>query len=255
MIGALLLMAMSTGPVAPAAAGPGALVLHGGGAGSETARRRALELAGGPAACVLVVPQAAADAAEAGRDLAAWFRQAGARTVEVLQPAEGPGAVAAVERADLVWITSGNQSRLMAALQAAGVAGAIRRHHAAGAVVGGTSAGMAAVSGVMIAGSPETPDGPTPTAAGLDLWPGVLVDQHFVARGREPRLRRALRDHPGLLGVGIDEGCFVVVHGRTFTVAGTGSVVVIRDPNEGAPAVVVPVGAAHDLQRSLTVFP
>ena len=72
------------------------------------------------------------------------------------------------------------------------------------------------------------------TADNVELWPGlglfdgVIVDQHFVARQRHNRLISAVLEHPGLLGVGIDEGTAVWVRpDGTFTVLGDGWVVVL----------------------------
>ena len=125
-----------------------------------------------------------------------------------------PGAAReTIEAADLIWMPGGDQNRLMAALQKADLVNAIRDRHRKGATVGGTSAGAAVQSGVMITG--EAPldtirRGATVTADGLDLWPGVIVDQHFVRRQRFQRLLAAVLDRPQLVGVGIDEGTAAV---------------------------------------------
>jgi cyanophycinase len=85
-----------------------------------------------------------------------------------------------------------------------------------GGVVGGTSAGAAIMSQLMIMGGfPQAGLG-----EGFGFLPGTLVDQHFMRRKREPRLRHALSSYPRLVGLGIDEDAVVVVHGRTLTVHG-----------------------------------
>jgi len=62
---------------------------------------------------------------------------------------------------------------------------------------------------------------------GLGLFPGVIVDQHFVARGRHNRLISVVLEHPDLLGVGVDEATAVWVRPNgTFQVLGEGWVVV-----------------------------
>jgi cyanophycinase len=62
---------------------------------------------------------------------------------------------------------------------------------------------------------------------GLGLFKGVIVDQHFVARGRHNRLMSVVLEHPALLGVGIDEATAVWVRPNgTFEVLGDGWVVV-----------------------------
>jgi cyanophycinase len=69
--------------------------------------------------------------------------------------------------------------------------------------------------------------GATVIAKGLGLWPEALIDQHFLKRQRDNRLISAVMDRPALVGVGIDEGTAVIVHGASFEVAGKSSVVVI----------------------------
>jgi cyanophycinase len=227
----------------------GRLVLHGGGQTNTDFRRRVLELAGGPDANVLVLPQATT-LDDVNDVLPALWREAGAtRPVELLDLADHAAATRQVEAADLIWITSGNQNRLMSALTGTGVAEAIARRFRAGALVGGVSAGAAVMSGVMITGDPIDPKtGRTPTARGLDLWPGVVVDQHVLARDRLQRLEKALP--PSLIGVGIDERTWVEVEpgGRKFKVSGT-SLVVVIDPSRGAEGRLVRLGpgASYDL--------
>src|SRR6185295_17336884 len=98
--------------------------------------------------------------------------------------------------------------------------------------VGGTSAGAAVMSRVMIVGG-ETADltivrsGTVLTADGLGLIPGAIVDQHFVRRQRFNRLLSAVLDHPDLVGIGIDEKTAIVVSGSSFEVVGDSNVLVV----------------------------
>jgi cyanophycinase len=180
----------------------------------------------------------------------ALWREAGAtQKVEFLDLADRDAALEQVNAAGLIWITSGNQNRLMDALAGTGVVEAIGRRYREGALVGGVSAGAAVMSGVMITGDPIDPTtGRTPTARGLGLWPGVVVDQHVLARHRLERLEKALP--PKLIGIGVDERTWVEVEpgGRSFKVAGTSQVVVIY-PSRGTEGRQVRLGpgATYDL--------
>ena len=80
--------------------------------------------------------------------------------------------------------------------------------------MGGTSAGAAVMSDLMIAGDS------LPIDRGLALWPEVVVDQHFVARKRFNRSLRTIMRNPTRLGVGIGESAAVLVD----PVEGTGEV-------------------------------
>jgi cyanophycinase len=89
-----------------------------------------------------------------------------------------------------------------------------------GGVIGGTSAGAAVMSGVMIAGGNPRPR----LVEGFDWVPDAIVDQHFSERDRRSRLEAALKTHPERWGIGIDEGTAVVVRSRRLEVLGKGSV-------------------------------
>ena len=176
------------------------------------------------------------------------WRELGATSVSVLELREPDAAVKAVETADLIWMPGGDQNRLMKVLSPTGVPAAIQKRFRGGAVVGGTSAGEAVLSQVMITGQAELDRihrGATQTAEGLALWPRAIVDQHFVKRQRFNRLLSAVLDRPELVGVGIDESTAAIVHGNKVEVAGSGQVLVIdarkrRCRPEKLPTLVLP---------------
>jgi cyanophycinase len=207
----------------------GRLIVLGGGPTSVEIRTKMLELAGGLKAHILIVPQASPDPA-AGEITAKLWRDIGAAEVNVLDLSDPDKAVASVEWADLIWMRGGNQVRLMDQLVKTPVPDAMRSKLRKGAIIAGTSAGAAVMSSLMIAGSAGprgTPEGAVPrTAQGLGFWPDVIVDQHFLKRDRLERLKRAVHDHPDMVGIGIDELGAVMVSGREFEVI-TGSVVVL----------------------------
>lgn len=247
LLACLILLTGAEDPAPPSSktTSPGPLVLHGGGKGSDNARTLALKLGGGKDAHVLILPQASSEAAEAAAELTDLFKTAGASHIEVLEPSKPDAARAAIDQATVIWMTGGDQSRLLDAL-GPDLSAAIRHRHAQGAVVGGTSAGTAATTRIMITGNPDNPGDPTPTSTGLDLWPGVVVDQHFVVRKRQERLRRVVADHPGTIGVGVDESSFIVVRGRSFEVnsESAGPAVVI---STHGPDLTIPPGKSHTL--------
>lgn len=216
----------------------GHLVIVGGGPSSEVIQRRALELAGGAEARVLIVPFASRSA-DAGERTADLWRSFGAEHVEVLGADDLDAAKEQVGRADLIWMRGGSQNRLMEALlERPGLIESIRDRYVEGATVGGTSAGAAVMSRLMIAGWDGRRDGDRPRCSdGLGLWPDVIVDQHFIRRNRRVRLEAAVRENPALLGVGIDESTAVIVHGREFEVLGSSEVLVFDARKVVAPAV------------------
>jgi cyanophycinase len=152
--------------------------------------------------------------------------------------------VKAIESANLIWMPGGDQNRLMKALPA-GVIDTIRKRFREGAVVGGTSAGAAVLSQVMITGEADLRAirrGATQTADGLALWPRAIVDQHFVRRQRFNRLLSAVLDRPELVGVGVDESTAAVWRGSKLEVIGAAQVLIID-----ARKATIPAGKTGEL--------
>jgi cyanophycinase len=216
-----------------ATADSGALVIVGGGNTPPEAHRKLVEFGGGTQARVVIVPFASGQT-NAGESSIVAFRPFKPQSIEVLPETNRLAARAALERATAIWFPGGEQQRLMDKLGALNLLELIRTRHAQGAAVGGTSAGAAVMSKTMIAGSGKKPDDPPLITTGLGLWPEVIVDQHFVKRGRESRLRRAVALHPQLTGVGIDEGTAVIVRAEVFEVLGSSTVTMIEAREAGA---------------------
>ncbi len=221
-----ILIAMTALPAQPEGPPRGHLVIVGGGATPPEVYARILDMAGGPKAKVVVVPQASRDP-EGGQKVAARWQEVGAREVVILDPKQPRIALGAIESADLIWVRGGSQTLLMEALADTGLPEAIRARFHDGAIVGGTSAGAAAMSRVMIAGWSGGKADTVRLSEGLGLWPEVIVDQHFLRRKRFDRLKGVVLSHPDLVGIGIDEATAVVVTGRQFEVIGASEVVVI----------------------------
>ncbi|GAC1344601.1 MAG: hypothetical protein NVSMB14_08290 [Isosphaeraceae bacterium] len=205
----------------------GQLVIVGGGKFDVGLRKRTLELAGGPKAHVVLIPNAS-------RDKSAWpimvqrWVDAGAENVVVVDSTHPAKAVETVQSADLIWIRGGSQTLFMDSLQGTGVPEAIRTRFQQGAIIAGTSAGAAVMSDLMIAGWTRNADQRTlRTAHGLGLWPETIVDQHFLRRARTDRLKGIVLQHPELVGIGIDEATAVLVNGREFEVMGASKVIVL----------------------------
>jgi cyanophycinase len=219
--------------VAPAGAQSvpkGHLLVIGGNGTTPDIVARAVDAGGGQRGLVAIFPQAS-ELAETGDDAAAMWTKAGIGRAVKPDPKDPAAAIKAVEEASFIWFPGGDQARLVKALENTGIPEAIRARYAAGALVGGTSAGAAVMSRLMMTGEADLQSitaGRTELVPGLALWPGVIVDQHFLKRQRNNRLISAVLDHPDAVGVGIDETTAVfVTGGRRFEVLGKSSVVVV----------------------------
>lgn len=224
----------------PPAGRPGRLMAIGGAEDKTRERvvlRRFVEIAGGERAHVLILATAS-ELAETGERYSDLFRELGVGRVDVLRIGNREDALAAgpevhdlLPEATALFLTGGSQLRFSAALGGTPLAAAIRRRHAAGMTVGGTSAGASLLSEHMIALGDS---GSTPRrrlvhlAQGLGLAPDLVIDQHFRRRDRLGRLLTALSYNPAPLGVGIDEDTAAVIEPEgTMWVVGAGAVLVI----------------------------
>jgi cyanophycinase len=240
---ALVLLALCLAAAILMAGEPAAghLVLNGGGSIPRQVMEKFIELAGGVDAAIAIFPTASGepDTGEYYRNLfTADYGCSNVFVAEVRTRADAGDATIAdrVRSAGGIFFSGGDQRRITEALLDTPVGAAIRQAHDRGAVIGGTSAGTACQSPLMITGDG---DFTVITAANVELWdglglfPGVIVDQHFVARGRHNRLISVVLEHPDLLGVGVDEATAVWVRPNgTFEVLGEGWVVVY-DAHDG----------------------
>lgn len=203
----------------------GHLFLVGGGALTDQLRREFAILGGAdrPGSRLVIVPTASAAADDPNEDWQQPWEGLGFAQIDVLHTrqrelADQANFVEPLRTATAIWLAGGDQARLAEAYTGTAVERTLRERLQAGAVVGGTSAGAAIASQVMIAGGQEQPE----LATGFDLLPGAIVDQHFSQRQRQTRLQAAVARHPACVGLGLDESTAVVVHQRSLRVLGAG---------------------------------
>jgi cyanophycinase len=122
-----------------------------------------------------------------------------------------------LEKAKLIFITGGQQTRFMNIVLNTPVYDAIHKAYRNGAMIAGTSAGAAVMSEQMITGSQLLPEakgkegftmikaGNVEFSKGLGLITTAIIDQHFIVRSRYNRLLTSLQTFPKLVCVGIDE--------------------------------------------------
>jgi cyanophycinase len=223
VVALVLLATRAVAAPPPVAELPGPLVIVGGGKVPADARTAFLDLAGKKAAKIVVIPTASADADDAAKAdgfLKAWKDLEPASVVLLhtrdRKAADDPAFVKPLTDATGVWFGGGDQAKLTAAYKGTLVEAELRKLHARGGVIGGTSAGAAVLSDPMITGGTDT----AATAPGFGFLPGFVIDQHYTARKRQKRLAGVIDRNPGTVGLGLDEGTAVVVRGRTMRVIG-----------------------------------
>jgi cyanophycinase len=219
---------------------------------------RFVELAGGKGkARIAVLPMASAEPESAGKEQADELRALGAASAEAViltrDQALTAGSAARLDGITGVFFSGGDQNRLTAVLLGTPTLERLKQLYASGAAIGGTSAGAAVMTDLMITGdevlNPDPKDsfviikkGNVKLAEGFGFLSGSIVDQHFVRRKRSNRLLSVVLEHPDLLGIGIDEvTAIIVAAGRSFEVLGEGTVLVY-DARDASAVRVGPNG-------------
>jgi len=226
-----------------AAAPRGTLVIVGGGGMPQEITDAFLEAAGGKSAVVGVVPTATVDPEGAYAEWKVDIEKAGGTMVRLdvfkREDASLPAMLEAAKRCTAFWFTGGDQNRVGDKIVGTPLQQVILERYRAGAAVGGTSAGAAIMSKIMLTGDDkngkeeisELGPGAYKTREGMGFLPDFcIVDQHFLRRSRENRLLSLMMDHPDHLGLGIDEATALVVKDGRARVIGEHAVMVF-DPS------------------------
>lgn len=215
-------------------------VLAVGGAEDKFDKRDILERfvqeAGGGRARVAILPTASSIPNERAAFYGEVFSELGVAEsfhvpIATRSDAQSPAHAQAIAQATGVFLTGGDQSRLVEVLSKTRAFHAIRGRLTAGGILAGTSAGASAFSATMIVGGQT---GLQPRRDAVRLAPGLgvitrlIIDQHFSQRDRLGRLLTAVALEPERLGVGIDEDTAIVYYGSgELEVIGSGQVFVL----------------------------
>jgi cyanophycinase len=203
--------------------------------------RKFSEYCGGPQARIRIITAASADPQGVWQSYREAFHALGVGNVDRLaiddrESAQAPAVQAEILQADGIFMSGGDQSKLMGTLWGTAAYESLHQSfHLNRCCIGGTSAGAAVMSRHMIAQGPSVLR-PSKEAVDTDIGLGLLsqavVDQHFSERRRLPRLLSTLAMRPDLLGVGIDEDTALVIErGEGIEVIGQGTVTLV-DPSQ-----------------------
>jgi cyanophycinase len=222
VLGSLLAAAPTIGPE------KGWLIIHGGGE-TDAVKKRFVKLAGGPEAYFVLIPTAKSDEEMlAGGFLQGkgqgWAKSWGIKHLTMLHTRDKVRAnseyfITTLRNASGVWIMGGRQWRLADAYLDTAVEREIKELVARGGVLGGSSAGATIQGSFLVRGDPKSSEivmSPS-HERGFGLLSSSAIDQHVNTRGREHDLVKVIKKHPELLGVGIDEGAWIEVHGNSLT--------------------------------------
>ena len=222
----------------------GYLLIIGGGKRPESVMKKFIHLAHGfENGKIFILPMASADPEGTGKYQAKQLRELGAKNVDFLivskDDANADSMLRKLDGVTGIFFSGGVQTRLMNAIGGTAFAEKLHKLYRSGAVIGGTSAGAAVMSKIMITGDEKRPDrnknrafsriegDNIVTAEGLGFLEDVIIDQHFVRRKRHNRLISLVLGNPKLVGMGIDESTALLVRpGHRFEVLGENSVII-----------------------------
>jgi cyanophycinase len=168
--------------------------------------RKAIELAGGVAASVSIIPAAAApdnNHQRAGQNGVDWFKNLGAGNVSALPlidraSADDPAVVDALRQSKLIYLLGGFPRHLAQSLAGSDSWQAMLAAHQSGAVIAGSSAGA-----MILCDHYYDPDEKN-ILSGLGLIPGACILPHHDTFGKSwaPGLAQRLAN---VISIGIDE--------------------------------------------------
>ncbi len=147
------------------------------------------------------------------------------------EEANNPAYAERIKQADVIIFTGGDQLRLSSIFGGTEIHRVLLdKYQNTEIVIAGTSAGAAASSKNMIyQGSSKDAllKGEVKITGGLGFIDDVIVDTHFVQRGRIGRLLYAAASNPGILGIGLGEDTGLYIQGNTMEAIGSGMVILV----------------------------
>lgn len=200
-------------------------------------RRIITESAKGADSVVEVITTASKIPDIVGLEYIKSFNQLQVSNVHVLdirtrEEANSADALDRARKADVIMFSGGDQLRLSAIFGGTEFLRILKTRYLEGNfIIAGTSAGAAAASSNMIYrgnSSEALIKGEVQITGGLGFIDDVIVDTHFVQRGRIGRLFYAVASNPGMLGIGLGEDAgLLITEGSCLEAIGSGLTILV----------------------------
>ncbi len=204
-------------------------------------KRMSTESPKGKASRIEIITTASSIPKEVGEEYINAFKQLDIIDTAVLdirsrEEANAPENLERLKNADIVMFTGGDQLRLTS------IFGGTAFHHLLlnryeneEFIISGTSAGAAASSNNMIyqgSSSEALLKGEVKITGGLGFINNVIIDTHFVQRGRIGRLMYSCASNPINLGIGLGEDTgLLITGGINMEAIGSGLVILVDGTN------------------------
>ncbi|MGJ8591151.1 MAG: cyanophycinase [Aquaticitalea sp.] len=208
---------------------------------SEGILSHVVRQSGGTKANILIIPAASSIPEEVGENYVTAFKTLGCENLKVIhikkkKDADKPEFLEALQLADCVMFSGGDQRKITAKIFGTEFHRILLdKYQSEDFVIAGTSAGAMAMAKEMISGGSSTEafmKGAVQMTQGLELIPELIIDTHFIQRGRFGRQSEAVAKFPDLLGIGLAEDTGLIIkNGNEFEVIGSGMIIVF-DPKD-----------------------
>ena len=196
---------------------------------------------GGKDARIVVITTASSIPKEVGENYFDAFTKLGCQHISIIdirerEQSELPETLKLIEEANCLMFSGGDQSKIVDKIGGTTLHQIIsRKLQEEVFVLAGTSAGAMCMSTEMISGGHSTEalfKGGVHMRDGMGFLPEVIIDTHFIQRGRFGRLSEAVGKFPKLLGLGLAEDTGLIIrNGKDCEVIGSGMVIVF-DPSQ-----------------------
>ena len=196
---------------------------------------RVVKESGGVEAMIIIVPTASSIPDEVGQNYLEAFGKLGCNNLHIMdirerQQSEDPNYISLLKKADCVMFSGGNQSNITKKIGGTTIHKILMdRYETDRLVIAGTSAGAMCMSEEMITGGSSQESfikGAVGMADVMEFIPNLIIDSHFIRRGRFGRLAEAVARFPQLIGIGLAEDTGLVIKKNSFEVIGSGMVIV-----------------------------
>ncbi len=198
--------------------------------------RRVVNEAGGPGARIALITAASSIPEEVAANYTEAFGKLGVNDLDVLEIRDRqdvkPDMVKRLAKANAVMMSGGNQLRLTTIFGGTAFLELMKRRYLEepGFTIAGTSAGAMCMSSTMIYQGHSASGlikGGVKMTTGAGLIQDVIIDSHFVERGRFSRLTQAVAGNPNSIGIGLGEDTGVVItNGDMLETIGSGQVMI-----------------------------
>ena len=199
---------------------------------------RVMKESGGKDALIIIIPTASSIPKEVGENYLSAFGKLGCTNLHVMdirerEESEDPTNIELMKKASCVMFSGGNQSNITEKIGGTSLHKIMSdRYMNEAFVIAGTSAGAMSMSAEMITGGgikEAFTKGATGMGSGLSFIPDIIIDSHFIRRGRFGRLAEAVAKYPKLIGIGLAEDTGLVIKNcDEVEVIGSGMVIIFN---------------------------